>query len=202
MKREFLEGMGLEKEAIDKIMAEHGKTVESHKSKSETLQTNVDDLNEQLTQRDKDLKDLKKQAEGNVDLQKKYDVLEKQYTDDKTALETKVKDTQLSSAIKLALAGKVHDSDIAISQIDKETIELGDDGKITKGLDEQIKTLQESKPFLFVGDKPKVKGASPAEGGTGGTNPFTKDDFRKMSYKDKVKLKQESPEQYNALVGR
>lgn len=178
MKREFLEGMGLEKEAIDKIMAEHGKTVESHKSKAETLQTNVDDLNEQLTQRDKDLKDLKKQAEGNEELQQKYNDLEKQYTEDKTALETKVRDTQLSSAIKLALAGKVHDSDIAISQIDKQTIELGEDGNIAKGLDEQIKTLQESKPFLFVPDKPETpefKGATPVDNNNppnGNNDPF------------------------------
>lgn len=166
MKREFLEGMGLEKEAIDKIMAEHGKTVESHKTKTETLQTNVNDLNEQLTQRDKDLKELKKQAEGSEELQKQLTDLQGKYDTEKADYESKLKDTQLSSAIKLALAGKVHDSDIAISQIDKATIELGEDGNIAKGLDEQIKTLQESKPFLFVPENPELpefKGATPVD---------------------------------------
>ncbi|WP_394606814.1 phage scaffolding protein [Geobacillus thermoleovorans] len=33
---------------------------------------------------------------------------------------------------------------------DKDAIELDENGNITKGLDEQLKTLQETKSFLFV----------------------------------------------------
>ncbi|MFJ8099391.1 phage scaffolding protein [Lysinibacillus sp. NPDC096212] len=150
MKREFLEGLGLEKEAIDKIMAEHGKTVESHKTKLTNLQSSVDDLTGQLTQRDKDLKTLKNQAEGSEGLQTQLTDLQTKYDTDKKAYETKIKDTQLSGALKLALNGKVHDVNLVAGLIDKNTIELGEDGNITKGLDEQIKTLQESKSFLFV----------------------------------------------------
>lgn len=171
MKREFLEGMGLEKEKIDSIMAEHGKTVESHKSRATDLQTSLDDLKQQLDQRDKDLKDLKKQAEGSEDLQKKLADLQKQYDDDKGNYETKLKDTQLSSALKLALAGKVHDADLVTSLIDKTKIELSVDGNVSKGLDEQIKTLQESKSFLFVPESnndPKFKGFTPMVGANGG----------------------------------
>lgn len=60
-----------------------------------------------------------------------------------------MKETQLSSAVKLALAGKVHDADLAASLIDTGTIELDKDGNVTKGLDEQLKTLQESKSFCL-----------------------------------------------------
>lgn len=179
MKREFLEGMGLEKDAIDKIMAEHGKTVESQKSKVTELTTSLDDVKKQLDQRDKDLKELKKQAEGSEELQTKLADLEKQYKTDKEAYEAKIKDTQLTSALKLSLNGKVHDADLVASLIDKSTIELSDDGNIKKGLDDQIKTLKESKSFLFVpeGDPapaPSIKGAKPAEGNPGGqsTDPF------------------------------
>ncbi|MES1046316.1 phage scaffolding protein [Bacillus sp. Gen3] len=164
MKREFLEGLGLEKEAIEKIMAEHGKTVETHKTKANDLQSSLDDLKGQLTQRDKDLKDLKKKAEGSEDLQMQLTNLQKQYDDDKVSYEKKIKDTQLSSALKLALNGKVHDADLVARLIDKSTIELGEDGNITKGLDEQIKTLQESKSFLFV---------QKDEGNSGGFRGFT-----------------------------
>lgn len=38
MKREFLEGLGLEKDAIDKIMAENGKDIEAGKAKLEEEQ--------------------------------------------------------------------------------------------------------------------------------------------------------------------
>lgn len=39
MNREFLEGLGLEKEAIDKAMAEYGKSVNSYKEKIEELES-------------------------------------------------------------------------------------------------------------------------------------------------------------------
>ncbi|MBY0122162.1 phage scaffolding protein [Bacillus sp. S/N-304-OC-R1] len=181
MKREFLEGLGLDKEKIDSIMAEHGKTVESHKSKQADLSTSLEDLKKQLEQRDKDLKELKKQAEGSEDLQKKLADLQKQYDDDKTNYETKLKETQLTSALKLALTGKVHDADLVTGLIDKTKIELGEDGNVTKGLDEQIKTLQESKSFLFVtGTKtPGIKGATPPGGDPGAGGAGTESSFGK-----------------------
>jgi hypothetical protein len=157
MKREYLEGLGLEKDVIDKIMSEHGRTVEGNKQKLVDATTSLDDVKAQLSQRDKDLKDLKKQAEGSEGLQTKFTELEKKYNQDKLDYETKIKDTQLSSALKIALAGKVHDADLVATLIDKNTIELGTDGNVTKGLDEQIKTLQESKSFLFE-TTPRLRG--------------------------------------------
>jgi len=178
MKREFLESLGLEKDVIDKIMAEHGKSVEAQKAKVDDLKTSLDDMKKQLEQRDNDLKQLKKQAEGNEELQTKLADLEKRYKDEKTAYEAKIKETQLNSAIKLAINGKVHDTDLVASLLDKNTIELDENGNITKGLEEQLKTLQETKSFLFVpenNNQPKITGIKPAEGSpTGGESedPF------------------------------
>lgn len=166
MKREFLEGLGMEKEKIDAIMAEHGKTVESHKTKATELNDSLEGLKKQLADRDKDLKELKKQADGNEEFKTKFTELESKYNKEKADFEQKLKDTQLSSALKLALAGKVHDADLVAGLIDKTKIELGDDGSVTKGLEEQIKTLQESKSFLFVpkSNKPTFKGFVPSGG--------------------------------------
>lgn len=174
MKREFLEGLGLEKDAIDKIMAEHGKTLETHKTKATDLQTSLDDLDEQLKQRDKDLKDLKAKAGNSEELQQQLTDLQAKYDTDKADFDSKLKTTQLSSAVKLALAGKVHDAGLVTSLIDTGTIEIDQEGNVIKGLEEQIKTLQESKSFLFVPEAdttPSVKGAKPAEGDPGGTPP-------------------------------
>ncbi|WP_313803281.1 phage scaffolding protein [Cytobacillus sp.] len=185
MKREFLEGLGIDKEKIDSIMVEHGKTVETHKSKQTELSTNLEDLKKQLADRDKDLKDLKKKAEGSEELQSKFTELETKYNQEKADFETKLKDTQLSSALKLALAGKVHDTELVTGLIDKTKIELGEDGNVSKGLDEQIKELQKSKSFLFVPEKKPnntLKGFVP--GGSNG-NPEDKTDiganFAKMA---------------------
>lgn len=57
MNREFLEKLGLEKEVIDKVMAEHGKTIQEVKPKDydeiksakEKLEKQVKDLNGTLT---------------------------------------------------------------------------------------------------------------------------------------------------------
>ncbi|MDH5160348.1 phage scaffolding protein [Heyndrickxia oleronia] len=126
----------------------------------------VKDLEKQIGDRDRQLEDLKKiDAEG---LQEKIKELQKENETAKTEYETKLKDTQLTSALKLALNGKVHDTDLVAGLIDKTTIELGEDGNITKGLDEQIKTLQESKSFLFVqkdeGNSSSFRGFTPAGG--------------------------------------
>ncbi|MFF2754333.1 hypothetical protein ACFVR1_11390 [Psychrobacillus sp. NPDC058041] len=50
----------------------------------------------------------------------------------------------------MALARKVHDDEMTIDHIDKFLIELDAEGKVTKVLDERLKTLKESKHFLFV----------------------------------------------------
>lgn len=72
MKREFLEGLGLEKEAIDQIMKEHGKSVqaakpedyEEIKSLKETLEQQVNDLNTTLTATNEKYADYDKNVEG------------------------------------------------------------------------------------------------------------------------------------------
>lgn len=178
MTKEQLIALGLTEEQADKVIVELDKGHMIPKNRLDDKIQEVKDLQDQLTERDKDLKDLKKQAEGSEELQKQLTDLQGKYDTEKADYESKLKDTQLSSAIKLALAGKVHDSDIAISQIDKATIELGEDGNIVKGLDEQIKTLQESKPFLFVPEKPETpefKGTTPVDNNNppnGNNDPF------------------------------
>lgn len=184
MNREFLKGLGMDDAAIDKVMAEHGKTVESHKSKVTVLESSVTDLQGQLTQRDTDLKDLKKKAEGSEELQTQLTTLQGKYDTETADFATKLKDTQLNSALKLALAGKVHDLDYAITQIDKEKIELDAEGNVTKGLDEQVTPLRESKSFLFVEKQeeksPLFKGLTPADGKKGeDKEKNTSEDFGK-----------------------
>ena len=176
MKREFLEGLGIEKDVINQIMAEHGKSVTAEKAKAAELQSTNTDLQNQLDQRDADLKKLRKDAEGNGDLQKQYEELQKQYKLDKAEADSKLKALQINTALKLAVAGKVHDADLVASLIDTQKVELAEDGTVKGGLDEQLNTLKESKAFLFVPEKedPQIpKGTKPpGEGATppGGTS--------------------------------
>ena len=55
---------------------------------------------------------------------------------------------QLTNAIKLSIGAVAQDSDLVAGLIDKTKLILNDDGKVT-GLDEQLKSLKETKAFLF-----------------------------------------------------
>lgn len=93
-----------------------------------------------------------------------------------------------TSAIKLGLAGKVHDPEDIIKLLDVDKIELDDAGNLKAPIDDLIKPIKESKPYLFVEDKPAdpakppaVNGVKPADPGNGGAG---KPDFSKMTYSE------------------
>ena len=160
MNKEALIALGLTEEQATKVVEGFGSMIP--KSRFDEVNDSKKQLETDLASRDKQLEELKKvDAAG---LQTKITELQQENAEAKTKYENDLKASQLSSAIKIALVGKVHDSDIATSLIDTALIELDTEGKVTKGLDEQLKTLQESKPFLFVPEKKeqKFKGWDPA----------------------------------------
>jgi phage shock protein A len=60
MKREDLEKLGItDKDQLDKIMALHGQSVESNKTKVATMQTELDGLKTQLTDANNQIKSYK-----------------------------------------------------------------------------------------------------------------------------------------------
>ena len=124
-------------------------------------------LENDIATRDKQIEDLKK-----VDADGLKAEIEKLQGENKTAkekYEADMKALALSNAIKLAVTGKVHDPDIVANLLDKSKVELNEDGTVKAGLEEQIKSLKESKAFLFVEEKKddggfQFKGFKPAEG--------------------------------------
>ena len=152
MKREFLEGLGLEKEDIDKIMAENGKDIEADKTKTTALQKSLDDANKTIKgYKDMDIDAIKKSA---TDWEEKAKQAEK-------ALE----ETRIESALDKALSEtQTIDTDLLKKVLDREAI-LFKDGKFT-GLNEQIEGLKKDKPYLFKTED------KPPEGGQGNGNGF------------------------------
>ena len=73
--REFLKGLDLEKETIDSIMAEHGKHLTGLKEQVDTLKkenddykTQIDTLNDSISEKDKSLENLQELTNENKDL--------------------------------------------------------------------------------------------------------------------------------------
>lgn len=151
MKRRFLEEMGLEKEKIDQIMAENGKDIEEVKGKLEQTKEELKRSKEQLVERDDQLEELKKSTGDNESLKQQITELQNENQKMKQEKESEIKELKLSAAIKASLGDSAQDPDLVVSLFDRSKLILGDDGKIT-GLNEQLKSLKETKKFLFRED--------------------------------------------------
>lgn len=119
-----------------------------------------------LKERDKQLNQLQEAAKGNEEMQATIKKLQDENKVAYEKYEAEVKQLKVNTALKLALAGKVHDADLVTSLINKDAVKLKDDGTIESGFEDQIKTLRESKSFLFVPEKKeeplKFSGLKPA----------------------------------------
>ena len=169
MNREQLKELGLTDEQIDAVMKEHGKTINATKQQLDSAETEREDLKKQLADRDAQLETLKKDAGSSEKLKQQIEQLQADNKAAKEKYEAETKALRLDTALKLQLGGKVHDPDIVLGLLDKDKIELDDDGNIKAGFDDQLKSLQESKGFLFVSEKenPTFKGFKPFEGSGG-----------------------------------
>lgn len=163
MKREFLKSFELSDEAIDKIMAEHGNSVNSLKSKITDFEGQLDTYKQRVSERDQQLEGLKKAAGDSEKLQKQIEKLQEENKQAAAKHEQAMKAMKLDNAVKLALTNaKVKDIDMLRVKIDLDGAEM--DGEVVKGLDKQIEKLRESHPYMFDGDKPNIKGTPPSEG--------------------------------------
>lgn len=181
MERKFLEELGLEKEAIDKVMLEHGKTVNDTKKKADKvdgLESQITDLTGQLKDRDTQLEDLKK-----VDakaLQKTIDELQESNKNKDTEYQEKLDKQAKEFAIESALRdAKALNTKAVKALLDTDSIKL--DGETLLGLDDQLKTLQESDAYLFKQDQkpnsPTI--VAPGNPNGGGSGALTKEQIMK-----------------------
>ncbi len=136
------------------------------KSKHDEAVEESKTLKAQVAERDKQLETLKASAGDNEELKKQIETLQTENTAAKEKHEAEMKDLKLTTAIKLAVAGKVHDEEIAAGLFDRTKLVLGTDGKVA-GLDEQLKNLQKEKAFLFKEDASGAGSGSGAPGAPG-----------------------------------
>lgn len=131
--------------------------------------------------RDKQIEDIKKSAGDNQELKKQIEELQQASKEAEEKYQEEIKDTKLTNAIKLAIAGKTHDEDMVAGLFDKSKLVLGDDGKVV-GINEQLKTIKEGKAFLFKEEKPEKPGFHKV----GGNPQENKDNGENVSLKDAI----------------
>lgn len=150
MTQEQFEALGIEKSLAKKAADASAKELEGYVSKEtydtteqerKQLETSANDYKTQL-------ETLKASAGDNEALKQQIADLQTQNQQKETEHQEELKNLKLTNAIKMAIASSAQDSDLVAGLVDRKKLILGDDGKIT-GLDEQVKALKESKPFLF-----------------------------------------------------
>lgn len=146
MKRQFLKDLELDSEVIDKILDEHGSTVNSLRDKLsskddevKTLKSERDDLKDQVT----DVKDAQDKINS---LQSKYDEVTKERDGLKSQIQTNELDKQIIKNVQDA-----HDVDDVLNFINRDSFEYDDDGNITN-FDDVLNSVREKKPHYFNGD--------------------------------------------------
>lgn len=194
MKRKFLEDLSLEKDVIDKIMAENGADIEAEKAKYTEANTKLEDITKQLEEANNTIKGLKKNNADNEALQNQVKEYEEKIKIQKADYESKVRNLTLDAAIEKALSvAKAKHTDLLSSKIERDKLVINDDNTIT-GLDEQLNSLKENYKDLF---EVTVSGTTPTN--TESSSGITKEQFNKMGYKERVELYNSNKELYTQL---
>ena len=190
MKRKFLEDLGLEADAVEKIMIEAGKDTTALKAK-------VDDLTEQLNVKDTTISEKNnKIAElEKVDVEA---IKTAEYERGKTESSKEIEVFKKQNALDKALSKyKAKDTGILSKMLDMEKVKYNDKFEIVEGLEDQINSIKESHDYLFDTDKPLPTFSGEIKQPE--NTQITKEIFNKMGYQDRLKLYNENKELYDQL---
>jgi len=152
----------------------------------------IDELKTEITNRDEQIAKLQDSVKDDSELQKELDELK----DKNAEWQTKYQESQLNNAVKLAVAKDANDADDILAFINKDELELQDDGNV-KGLDKAIESLKESKPYLFAESKPSGRTPDDGKNVNGG---ITQEEFNNMSVAERTNLFVNDRKTYDTLI--
>ena len=193
--RKLLKGMGLTDEQVDTIIEAHTDTVDGLKADVSKYKTDA----EKLSDVQKELDDLK--AKGDDGWKEKHDKLKGEFDNYKKDVEAKETHSKKVEAYKAIL----RDANLSEKGIEKaikyaewDKIELEADGKL-KGASDHIKAVKEEwAEYVTTTTTTGAKTSTPPA--NNGKSGVTKEDFQKMSYKDRLQIYNENPDLYNELT--
>lgn len=178
MKREELKELGLNDDQIAAVMTSYGKEVNPLKEQVDSLTSERDNLKQQVSDRDGQLDDLRKNAGKNEELQATI----KQLQDDNKAAAAKYQNDLAAKEKGFKIEGALRDAKArnvkaVLSLIDTDKVSVQKDGTLD-GLTDQIAAVKQSDSYLFDGetkvDQPIKFGGN---FGNGDNNGAGKDDI-------------------------
>lgn len=203
---EILKAKGVSEDVIDAVMADMKQNSifttkeENMDTRYSKLKRDFDALTAQHGEATTLIDQLKAEAQNNEAIQTKMTAYEQQIAN----LETQLNEQKIEAAMdrKLTSAGaKPDDLDYLKFQWRKKgEIALDDNGEI-KGGDDVINGLKTLHPVQFE-SKAEQRELQPHQlhDRNDGDKTITKEEFNKMGYNSRVKLKEENPELYSTLM--
>lgn len=172
------------------------------KGKFDALQGKYDTQTHELERANGLIDQLKKGTTDNEELQGKITT----YQNEMAQLQEQLQETKIKSAIKVALLGeKAVDVDYLTYKLetklkdDGKSLELDDNDNI-KGWNDLLSGLKTQFPSQFEGAGSKKIEEHKLEQGEKDKNTVSKEEFAKMGYNSRAKLRAENPELYDTLT--
>lgn len=192
MNKEDLIAMGLTEEQAKKVMDSLDGNYVTKTRFNEVNEENKT-LKKSVSDRDKQLEDLKKSSGDNEELKKQIETLQQENANQKKAHDAEMTQLRLDNAIDAALTAAGAKNIKAVrALIDTSKVKVGEDGKLT-GFDDLLSAVQKSDSYLFTEKQQKqnFKGFQP--GASGNVKPGTKVDMSKMTYEELANYIDQNP---------
>ena len=187
MKREDLISWGLTDEQVKKVMAGLDGDFVTKTRFNEVNEENKT-LKQSVSDRDKQLNDLKKSSGDNAELKAQIEELQKKNTEQAKAHAAEMAQLKLDNAVDTALtAAGAKNSKAVKALLDMSKVKLGEDGKLSgwDALALHKELLERSDSYLFNAKQPANKGIRGFNPGkSDDVKPGTKVDMSKMSLEE------------------
>ena len=176
------------------------------KGKFDALQELVNSKETELKSANDLIAELKKGTKGNEELQKKIGDYDVQVAE----LQSQLQETKIKSALKVALLSeKAVDVDYLTFKLNEKLKEKGeslelDENENIKGWNDKLSGLRTQFPTMFEtasADGYQVLGDNRLPG-SDDSNTLTKEQFEKMGYQSRLKLRNEQPDVYAQMTGK
>lgn len=170
MTQEELKKLGLADDVIQKILTDQGNKFVPISRFNEVNEAKKA-LEGQITDRDSQLKELKKAAGSSDDLKAQIEKLQKENADQKSVYDKQIQNMKIDGIVNAALSSaKAKNTNAVKAMLKLDKYEL--DGDKVKGLDEAIASVKKDNPWAFNAEtKPTevhntniMNGFKPAEG--------------------------------------
>lgn len=138
--REFLKGLDLDKETIDTIMAEYGKSVQGYKEQIEEYKTKIEELSSNV--------------EDNSKLQQELDTLKKSIAEKEEAEKARTREEALNTNINEVIGDKKFINDYTKNAIVNEIkTALNDGANVGKSIKELFENITKDHDDIFANEQ-------------------------------------------------